>query len=279
MPNLNPLVRVFIVWGAMYAVWLILPSLQAALLGARDEEYSLTGHLAGAILASTLTVPLVVVSRRWIDNQSVASLGLSLDRQAIWHFLSGAAAFLLPSALGFALVLLMGWTTINPGAPLPDILAFVPLLAFLVLFSEALPEELAFRGYIQNNLEPKLGPWGAIISQALLFALWGAALWSLAYGTVVLDRLVMFFCMALVLGLVREITGTVWASIGLHVAFQTVAQLLLNDERGHFVVTGIETMQFVALGIIPFSLAAFIIILLYRKVEAATASGSASTSP
>jgi hypothetical protein len=59
--------------------------------------------------------------------------------------------------------------------------------------------------------------------------------------------------------MVRGSTGSVWTSIGLHVAFQTVAQLLLNTERGHFAVEGVEMLQLVAIGIVPFSLAVLVV--------------------
>src|SRR5690606_33052973 len=141
---------------------------------------------------------------------------------------------------------------------------------------EALPEELAFRGYIQANLESRLGYRGAIVAQAVLFAFWGAALWTLASGTIALDRLAMFFFMALVLGMMRGVTGSVWTAIGFHVAFQTVAQLLLNTARGHFAVDGVNMMQLVALGVVPFSLAVLIVELIGpQRVELSSPEGSA----
>ena len=261
----NPFVRVALVWAAMVAIWLALPLLRSVFWGAEGTSYSLGGHVMSAVLATALAVPMVVVARRVLDKQSVASLGLRLDASAVRPFLSGAVAFLLPSALGFAIVLVLGWTSITPVASWGEILAFVPLLIVLVFIYEALPEELAFRGYIQANLETQLGYWGAIFAQAVLFALWGAALWTLAAGAVALDRLVMFFFVGLVLGLVRSIAGSVWTAIGLHVAFQTVAQTLLNTERGHFAVEGSEMMQLVALGVVPFSLAALIVEILGPK--------------
>jgi membrane protease YdiL (CAAX protease family) len=91
-----------------------------------------------------------------------------------------------------------------------------------------------------------------------------AALWTIAVGTVPIDRIAMFFFMGLVLGMLRVVTGSVWASIGLHAAFQSVAQLLLNGPRGHFAITGVETLQLVALGIVPFSLAVSIAEVFYK---------------
>lgn len=264
----NAFVRVAIVWLSMIAIWLLLPVLRDMFWGTGAGGYSFGGHVMSAVLATVLAVPMVVAVRRVLDGQSVESLGLQMDGRVLKGLAVGALAFLLPCALGFAIVLGMGWTSIAPAVGWGEILAFIPLLIVLVFLFEALPEELAFRGYMQTNLETRLGYWGAIIAQAVLFALWGAALWTISLGTIAFDRLVMFFFIALVLGIVRASTGSVWTSIGLHLAFQTVAQLLLNAERGHFTVQGVEMLQFVALGVVPFSLAAVIVEYLWRRKAA-----------
>lgn len=102
------------------------------------------------------------------------------------------------------------------------------------------------------------------MAQAVLLGLWGALLLAMATGELAVERLGLFTAVGLVLGLVRAITGSVWATIGLHLAFQTVAQLLLNTERGHFAMEGAGTMQVVALGIVPFTLATMIVRYFYR---------------
>lgn len=261
----SPYLRVGVVWAGMLLIWLLLGMLRDVIWGTGHGGYSLGGHVMSAILATALAVPLVVAARRLIDGKSVESLGFELAPSAAKWFLIGAVAFLIPSALGFAIVLGMGWATITPIASFGEIALFVPLLILLVFLYEALPEELAFRGYIQTNLEPALGYWGAIGVQAVLFALWGAALWTVTTGAVAFDRFVLFFFIALVMGMVRGITGSVWTAIGLHVAFQTVAQILLNSERGHFAIEGAGTLQLVALGIVPFTLAVMVVEWLGRR--------------
>lgn len=255
----SPYLRVSLVWLFMVVIWLLLPVLRDVFWGTGRGGYSFGGHVMSAFLATALAVPVVVLARRMIDGGSIESLGLDFSPSSIRFFAVGALAFLLPSALGFAIVLGLGWANLTTLVPVGEIALFVPVLIILVFFLEALPEELAFRGYIQGNLERPLGYWGAIVAQAVLFALWGAALWTLATGAAAVDRLVMFFFVSIVLGMVRSATGSVWTSIGLHVGFQTVAQLVLSSERGHFSVEGIELLQLVALGIVPFSLAVLVV--------------------
>lgn len=263
MPRIDsPYVRVAVLWLAMLAIWLLLGSLRSAFHG---EGYTLAGHIQSAVLATALAVPAVIAARRWLDGGTLAGLGLELSPAALKPFAVGALAFLVPSALGFALVLGLGWATITPIAPWGEILAFVPLLVVLVILYEALPEELAFRGYVQRALGEHHSRLAAALAQGVLFGLWGAALWTIGTGTPALDRLVLFTAIGVVLGLVRVVTGSVWATIGLHTAFQTVAQLLLNDARGHFAVEGGEAMQLVALGIMPFALATTLVGFFYRE--------------
>lgn len=262
----SPYFRAAAVWAAMLLIWLLHHSLRIWLHG---KGYSLSGHIQSAFLATLLAVPMVALACRWFDGGSLADLGLALSfKAALRPFAIGALSFLLPSALGFAIVLGFGWVTITPLAPLHSILAFVPLLVALVILYEALPEELAFRGYLYRVLAERHSRLLAIFTQALLFGLWGGLLSLYHSGTLHVERLVIFVSVALVLGFVRVVANSVWAAIGLHTAFQTVAQLLLNEERGHFAISGSASLELIALGILPLALATTLVGGLYRRPAA-----------
>lgn len=253
----SPYIRVAAVWAAMLVIWLIMHSLRMWVHG---DGYTLPGHIQSALFATLLTVPMVTVARRFLDGGTLAGLGLPWSPNAAARAIGiGALSFLIPSALGFAIVLGLGWTTITPDAAPGEILAFVPLLVVLVFLYEALPEELAFRGYLYQALAKRHSRITAVGGQALLFGLWGAVLSTIHQGAFSVERLMLFFVVGFVLGLVRVVTGSVWATIGLHAAFQTTAQLLLNEERGHFIVVGTESLESIALGILPFALALTIV--------------------
>jgi hypothetical protein len=54
----------------------------------------------------------------------------------------------------------------------------------------------------------------------------------LGYGTswsITTDRVVLFLTFGITLALVRLWTGSLWGSIGYHLAYQTVTQLLVHD--------------------------------------------------
>lgn len=69
----------------------------------------------------------------------------------------------------------------------------------------AIPEETIFRGILQPTLQKMLGRWGGIVLTAAIFSLYHVQ-YQLA-----LPLLVSHFVTGLVLGLLRERTGTLWA--------------------------------------------------------------------
>ncbi|MET7818616.1 CPBP family glutamic-type intramembrane protease [Micromonospora zamorensis] len=106
----------------------------------------------------------------------------------------------------------------------------------------------AGRARLQRNLATRLPAWQAVLGQSVLFTLFG----FLVGAATSPDRLLLFFVFALLLGGFRVATGDIWAGIGFHVAFQTVAQLV-GDVGAVFDVTGSGVLGLVAMGAIPFT--------------------------
>lgn len=233
-------------------VWLVL----GALLGG---DYDRRVHAWGAVLTAAVVVPLVVVARRVLDRRPWAGLGLPSLRAGWRRLLLGMACWLVPAAAGFALCLGLGWVEISVRTSVGDVLRVAALLVVLVFLKEALPEELIFRGYLQRNLVTRLPVWQALVGQAVLFTLFGV----LVGAARSVDRIALFLVFALLLGAFRVATGDIWAGIGLHVAFQTVAQLF-GDVGAVFDVVGADVLGVVAMGAIPFSASWFLLRHHYR---------------
>src|SRR5690606_17925624 len=152
-----PALRVAILWLALLIVFHGKSVMAIALFG---PDYGVDRHSVMALLTTGLVVPLILLARRHLDREPFAGLGLALDLSALRPFAIGAMAWFLPFVVGMTVCLTFGLITITPLAPWTEILAFVPLLLALVFLLEALPEELAFRGYIQTNLGKILPLWG-----------------------------------------------------------------------------------------------------------------------
>lgn len=91
-------------------------------------------------------------------------------------------------------------------------------LAFITLVIIApVAEETLFRGYLFGNLKKLIPTWGAVLVTSLLFGIFHGA-WNVGVDT---------FALSIVLCLLREITGGIWASILLHMAKNGIAFYIL----------------------------------------------------
>lgn len=245
-PRLALVWRIAIMFAAVTLGWLLISAAITALLGA---DYTRASHAARAITTTVVMVPLVIVARRFLDQRSWGGLALGTLREGWRPLLVGVVCWLVPAALALGLGVLLGWFELTPRYPLGDIAAFSAGLVVLVFLYEALPEELIFRGYFYRNLAEAMPRRWAVLGQALLFTLWG----FLNGGENSLERTAIFFTASLIIGVFRVVTGSVWASIGVHLAFQTVAQLFgpIGDQ---FVVGNLQQLMLFAFGVLPFSL-------------------------
>lgn len=251
--------RITIVFITVTVIWLLIGYVNQLAFG---PGYERLGHVVNAVLATVLTVPAIVLARRSLDKRPLAGLGLPSLRTGWRSFLIGMGCYLIPAGIGLGVALILGWVEISLTTSLTDLMALLIGLVALVFLYEALPEELVFRGYIYRNLTTSFPRWIAVGGQALLFALWGVAIGA---GPAV-GRVVFFFVVAGVIGMIRAITGDIWACVGFHLAFQTVQQLFGGGWASDaFAVSSPQTLEQVVLGIIPLSLAILILEIVVRK--------------
>lgn len=225
--------------------------LPALLPTARDlsDTPTLALRIAAGVGLSALTFAMILLLVRVVDRRRMWEAGLRSPiagwRLAVW----GALLWTVPAAATFGVLGLLG-APLTVTAPGPE-LALTLLLLFLgVLLSEAIPEEMVFRGYVTHALGAVARGWSVIVVQALLFTLFGALLRQ-SWDPVDLS---LFFTMGIGFGWLRLLTGSVWMSVGFHAAFQTGAQLVLT----HDVLTfdGGVGPAMLAVGMIPFTVAA-----------------------
>lgn len=251
--------RVAIVFGAATLIWLFIHWLGDALFGA---DYDRGRHVASAVAATVLTVPMVVVAYRYLDRLPWSGLRRGSPGTVGRLLLLGMAGYLIPAGLAVAAITAAGGLTIGlRGSPAEAVLS-VLALAVLVFLYEALPEELVFRGYLYRNLATALPRWAAVLAQAALFTLFGVA--AGAAGSV--DRVVLFFAFACVQGIIRAVTDTLWVPVGFHLAFQTAEQLV-GPSWDRFAVSDLDLLQRIALGLVPLALGVATVQVLWRRIR------------
>ena len=210
----------------------------------------------GGAVVSILVIGTIVVLARNVDRRPLRAFGISPLGDGWRAFVSGALFWLLPASVMFALLGLLG-SPLTVTVSATELTSTVVLLLLAVLLMEAIPEELVFRGYITGVLGERLSGWWVILAQTTLFT--GFALLLRGY-TGVAD-LSLFIGMGIGLGYLRMVTGSVWIAVGFHMAFQTGAQLVLTHEVVEF--AGQTDTAMLALGAVPFAVAAILTAILY----------------
>lgn len=183
-----------------------------------------------ALIMSGIVLPGVWYLRTRVDRRPLSGLEILGFRRSLGAFMVGAGLILVPLLVTLLATGLFGWATVtaNPSASALGALAAGWLT---VLFFEALPEELAFRGYIYRNLNGKLPRWSAGILTTLLFVLLPVVLvWiqrqvlgmEIQVGNA--DRITGGYLITMLffggfVQYVRILTGSVWTGIGFHLHF------------------------------------------------------------
>ena len=197
-------------------IWLGNGFLATVLFG---DGYSMPGHVFRAISTAILVAALLaLVLRLWpID------IGLRPNPRRLRLAGIGAIAYAVPFAIGAAIILTLSLATLSIEAA--ALWRMLVVLALVLLF-EAIPEELIFRGVIYASLRKRLAPWATILIQAALFTAFGLAIGAATDPL----RVVLFFTMSVALGIIRAATGSVYATIGFHAAFQLISQTINSPQ-------------------------------------------------
>lgn len=211
----NP-TRTVIVIAVVSLLTILLWRLGVFIHEAAPEAFVRADHLAYAVVLTAGALAMIALALSF-ERAPWSSVGLLAPLKGLGQ---GAAWWLVPAGIGLAAALLMGWgqAALIPG-PDDAIVKFAALIA-LVFLSEALPEELIFRGYIQSRLTGLVGAWGGVLIQAALFT--GFAILIGAAPDLMQVGFIAAFGVAL--GMLRVATGTLWAPIGFHLIFMTVQQ-------------------------------------------------------
>jgi hypothetical protein len=190
-----------------------------------------------AVVCFAIVVPLILLLRTFVDRSSLRSMGVTRPGYA----LLGAGVTLLSAAIVFGAGTALGW--LRWGTPdWPQLALFLLTNTVIAFLLEAMPEELAFRGYVFANLPRRIAFVGTLAlfmcaaltsnlvhrlidrSHPLTFAPPGED--PVAYAV-----LMAVFGTALLVA--RISTGSIWTGVGLHLAFLTVNRVVLfGDARG-----------------------------------------------
>ena len=179
-----------------------------------------------AALVYLLTLVIVLGVPKWLKKSVANREELGLTRLPSWLDIGLApAGFVVYILATVALTALA--TMLIPGFDPNQVqetgftnlaYRYELVLAFITLVVVApLAEEILFRGYLYGKLRKYLPVWAAILLTSVLFGVVHEQ-WNVAVDV---------FALSLVLCSLREITGSIWAGVLLHILKNSVAYYLL----------------------------------------------------
>ncbi|WP_228495043.1 type II CAAX prenyl endopeptidase Rce1 family protein [Clavibacter sp. VKM Ac-2873] len=152
--------------------WIVLGLGLGLAIGIADAVAQATGAglipkaVLQAVLMSALVVPAVVLLRRRLDRRSLASLGLS--RRVGPPIALGVGVGAATGAAVWVPAGLLGWIRVDD-VDLAAFAGFLLLNGLVLALYEAIPEELALRGYMWTNLRDGTGLVVATLLTTALF--------------------------------------------------------------------------------------------------------------
>ena len=193
--------------------------------GVREMLGSLKG--GGTLWFTLLGISATIaayISRKYIDKDTLVSLGLKFDKAAIKDLLYGVFnSALIMAGIYFTMLFTgliefegMSWWSGYIGSGVQFSMAVLPivLVVFWKLVIVAWWEELVFRGIIFQNLIKGLGLLWSIVLSSLLFGLVHA---GNPDATVLSTIIIMLVTPQLIYAYLK--TGQLWLPIGLHLGW------------------------------------------------------------
>ena len=188
-----------------------------------DPASAFTGKLTPALLLLTTLVQTfafttsIFLARRFLDKQSIESLGLKINRQALFDLLAGIGVTFIQMGLIYVVMRSLGWLTFKGFAwdvdPLGQVIGNT--LTFLFVFIlVGWNEELLSRGYHLQTLASGFNLfWGVVISSTVfgfLHIFNPGSSWVAVLGITVAG---FYFAFAYLR------TKQLWLPIGLHIGW------------------------------------------------------------
>ena len=254
----------------------------AGYIGDYIEDQEVTSkrvrYLVQAIIMSGIVIPGIwYLSRGYSQNLKQAIGWISLTRAVKWMIL-GILIFFFPLVFTLLCTEIFGWgnAVIHASTTQLQTIFFGVLTVFLF---EALPEELAFRGFIYSHLNSIHSKWKAGLITVVLFVLLPIilVLFQSAFldmevrvggqGSLSLSYILTMFFFGSFVQYLRILSGSIWLGIGFHLAFVYLDRLIGTTEK-HFVqLTDIQNEAASQMVLAGMLILIFIGLLFYPKVS------------
>lgn len=190
-------------------------------------------QLVQAVVVTGLVVPAIYALLR-SDGKPWRWVGMSSFASGLSRCLIGIRLVVGTAGVALGLGVAAGWLrVVSWDLPLATVLALAANIPIALLY-EALPEELAFRGYLYSTLNSRVACWLAALAGLVLFVLAPVTVVALqaaagmeAGNSITVDYVILLAGFGLVLQLCRIVTGSLWTSIGFHLAWLELSRYVV----------------------------------------------------
>jgi hypothetical protein len=200
-------------------------------------ESSLPFLLLNTVISLTVILPLTYAFRRFLDGQSLRSLGLGREQGWVRHIVAGlllgtalmGLIFLAEWAMGWLTVEGFSWQVQSSTSLLAGLFAYL-----LISIAVAIYEELAFRGYILQNLRADWGVFAALVASSLLFGVFHGL-----NPNVTWLALLNIFLAGVLLAACYLVTRSLWLPMAFHFSWNFVQGPILSFPLSGLGTTGL----------------------------------------
>lgn len=183
-------------------------------------------QLIGSLLA-------VVFMRKYVDRQSIISLGFSFSGYKV-DMLKGGIWGVGLIGSGFIILYALGFITISS----VEVNAISWLFAILLFVFVSLNEEIIIRGYVLGNLKASMNKYWALVISAVLFMIM-----HLANANLSVLPILNLFLAGIMLGIYTVHTGNLWFPIGMHFSWNFFQGPILGFEVSGSQVDSVISQQ------------------------------------
>lgn len=232
--------------------------------------------LKGLMLSGVVVAGVWLLRKR--EDFIPEDIGHEIPQKAIQKFLLGMGFIAVPLTLTIIIAFITGWGGLQVNST-PEVFSTM-LFAFLLTFlTDALPEELLFRGYIYTNLNTRFNKVQSglltllpfvmlpVVSMLIQKQLLGYEVSIGGANTITPSYIITLTFFGAFMQYLRILTQSLWTGVGFHLVFVFMNQLMGPREHNLIQFTsseGEQALQFTLMGLV---LSVFIGLLIYPRLS------------
>lgn len=196
----------------------------------RYSQYFIQG-----LVMSGLVVPIILYLYKHVYRMTGVKPKVPVySWKRLNHFITGVLLATALASLGFIIASLQGWIVIEDWHTPDQWFGALLINILFAIFYEALPEEFGLRGMLYDALRHRFSAWLSVLFQTLLFVsvtvavAFIQALVGLTPGVSInIFYIMLILCFGICLQLLRLWTGSLWTTIGFHLAYLEIMRFVV----------------------------------------------------